>query len=212
MRESLEFFRRGRQIIWIEKHRFFQFDVLYWAESPVYDAPFSRDASHRVPLILHAEAMEGYRKEVLAHCSSSISDRRASNGGKIFLARRPGFSRPYNGPAVEGWAAEAGFRVVFAEEMSFVDQVNMFATATHIIGPSGAALTNVMFSSAALKILRLRGRSAPYENYFSNLATVSGAAIYDLECPITDSSNGAGGFLVEKGPFREALSLFVGSD
>lgn len=212
MMESLEFFRRGRQIIWIEKHQFFQFDVLYWAESPVYDAPFSRDASYRLPLILHAEAMDGYREEVLAYCSSFNSTCRASNGEKIFLGRRPGSSRPYNGPAVEGWAAEAGFRVVFPEEMSFVNQVHMFATATHIIGPTGAALANVIFSSAALKILRLRGSTAPYENYFSNLATVSGAAIYNLECSVTDYSNGAGGFLVEKGPFREALSLLVGSD
>ncbi len=48
------------------------------------------------------------------------------------------------------------FRKVYLEQMSIIEQVELFRTATHIIAAHGAGLTNVLFAPANSRILEIR--------------------------------------------------------
>ncbi len=48
------------------------------------------------------------------------------------------------------------FRKVYLEQMSIIEQVELFRTASHIIAAHGAGLTNVLFAPANSRILEIR--------------------------------------------------------
>ena len=48
------------------------------------------------------------------------------------------------------------FQKVYLEQMSIIEQVKLFRTATHVIAAHGAGLTNVLFAPAYTRILEIR--------------------------------------------------------
>jgi hypothetical protein len=208
MLESLEVFRRGREVLWIPDDAVVQVQDLYWPESPVFDSPFSIARSSRRPLALHPEAMESFRDELLEHFRHLPAPARSE---RVYLARRPGSSRPFNGEEVETWAIELGFRVVFVEELSFSDQVALFRGAEFVIGPTGAAFTNMLFAPAKARGLRFVGKAEPFENYFSNLSTVCGARILDVVGTPSNLKGGDEGFTLSREAFLRAVEFLLDS-
>jgi capsular polysaccharide biosynthesis protein len=208
MLESLEVFRRGREVLWIPDDAVVQVQDLYWPESPVFDSPFSIARSSRRPLALHPEAMESFRDELLEHFRHLPAPARSE---RVYLARRPRSSRPFNGEEVETWAIELGFRVVFVEELSFSDQVALFRGAEFVIGPTGAAFTNMLFASAKARGLRFVGKAEPFENYFSNLSTVCGARILDVVGTPSNLKGGDEGFTLSREAFLRAVEVLLDS-
>ncbi|MDA7715995.1 glycosyltransferase family 61 protein [Pontimonas sp.] len=181
MRESLKIFLGNRPIVWLTKDEVVEVGDLLWVDSPVCDSPFSLDSANRLPLILHSTAMLGYREKVLSHYSEEI--RAFTKVTRVFLARRPGSSRPYNQDEVFQYLKKKGFEAVFAEDLTFGQQVALFNRADFIVGPTGAAFANIMFSTPETRALRLLDFSMPYENYFSNLALMGGSQIRDCYSP-----------------------------
>ncbi len=209
MMESLSIFLDGREIVWISRDCMVEADVLHWADGPVYDAPFSQHLTERLPVTLHAEAMAGYRRRILDYYGHPREPREGSQ--KIFLARSSNAARPYNSDQVEGWARQLGFSLCLIENLSFSDQVGLFQGASQIVGPTGAAWSGIMFAEPDLRALRLHGGAARYENYFSNLATISGAKIFDLAGPKAHFAAGGDGFLVTRDAFYQAIQTIFGA-
>jgi hypothetical protein len=203
MLQSLGLFLGDRPVALLRRDTLVRVDHLFWADSPVDDGPFAQPHENRNPLTLHPRAMADFRDHVL----QVLGSRRRSRGAtsRIFLSRRATSARSYNGEVVELWAKEYGFETVLLEELSFSEQVVLFHSATHLIGPTGAAFTNVLFAQPSLRALRLHGGANGFENYFANLATVSGCAIYDLECEPTLE----GGFRVNEQSFRAAVRFLL---
>ena len=50
---------------------------------------------------------------------------------------------------------EQGFTTVFLEEMSFLEQVELFANAQIVVAPHGSGLTNLVFCSPSTKVVEL---------------------------------------------------------
>jgi hypothetical protein len=67
-----------------------------------------------------------------------------------------------------------------------------------------------MFAQPSLRALRLHGGAAPHENYFSNLATISGAEIYDLRGESDNVVAREGEFIVTRDSFFEAIRALLG--
>ncbi len=199
MLEALEIFLAGREVVWLGLDELVHVSNLYWADSPVDDAPFAVAAAERRPLRLHPIAMEQFRARVLDWAGSHLDA--GSNPSRIFLARRAHSARPYNSDEVEGWALDEGFEPVYLEELSFAEQVALFCEVTHVVGPTGAAFSNILFAGPSLRALRLHGGAHDYENYFANLAAVGGAQIFDLR---SVPSSGEG-YVVDEKNFRAAV-------
>jgi capsular polysaccharide biosynthesis protein len=209
MMESLQIFLDGREIIWLREGEEIRADELFWADSPVYDAPFTSDASRRVPLILNLGAMRSYRAKVLASVESSPSE--AAPAQRIYLARKSPSARSYNQESLLAEAESFGFSCIFLEELTFRDQVALFQSARYIVGPSGAAFANIIFGSDQLVALLMSGHLDAHENYFSNLARVADANVLHISNTAVSTGSKARDFNIGEAEFRYALSKMLGS-
>ncbi len=61
------------------------------------------------------------------------------------------------------------FQKVYLEQMSIREQVELFSSASHVIGPHGAGLTNVIFAPFDVKILEIRPLLNSGQFCFENL-------------------------------------------
>lgn len=99
---------------------------------------------------------------------------REETGERIFLSRRKCENqRLLNAEEVETFFRENGFTIIYPEELSFEEEVRVFQNASVIIGPTGAALTNVVYcrESALIAVI------APVSHksyFFSNIAYMVG--------------------------------------
>jgi len=71
---------------------------------------------------------------------------------KVFLARK-GTVRPYNQQEVRALLEADGFEAVYLEDLSFAEQVAVMQQARVIVGPTGAAWTNLLFCRPGTRAL-----------------------------------------------------------
>jgi capsular polysaccharide biosynthesis protein len=92
----------------------------------------------------------------------------------IFFAREND-RRNFNQAEIEGIAIRHGFRLVYMENLSFHEQVEMMFGAKVIVGPSGAAFSNILFCQKGARILSWLLPQYKEFSSFSNLAHTVGA-------------------------------------
>lgn len=84
---------------------------------------------------------------------------------KIFLSRRKAKARKIvNEDSLLPYLKEMGYEIVYAEDLSFADQVELFASCSSLIALHGAGLTNLMFMPKDSKVLEIKNpdwRSQP---------------------------------------------------
>ena len=68
---------------------------------------------------------------------------------------------------------EQGFTPLYLEEFSFLEQVKIFNQAQFIVGPSGAAWTNIIFCQSNIKALSWLPEQISDFSVFSTLAHLS---------------------------------------
>ena len=89
---------------------------------------------------------------------------------KLFVTRTDARTRQVENHAdLSRFLKAKGFTAVATGNMSFVDQVRLFAAAEEIVGVSGAALTNMVFSESGTRLLNLSPASMP-SLYFWDIA------------------------------------------
>jgi hypothetical protein len=140
---------------------------------PVYDTPLSRDRSRRLPLTIDRETMAGFREYLIRNFPQEPHD--DGYPEKIYLARRGDDIRTPNGAELMNIAIDYGFEIVYCEEESFATQMRIFESAKFVIGPGGAAFTNVLFCSPGARLMMWKPEPVQSENMFENLALISGA-------------------------------------
>ncbi len=104
--------------------------------------PAAEDYSFN-PRLLHE-----YRQEIIAKLGIQPGD----GCRRLFLAREND-RRPYNQEKLIAIASRFGFDTVYPAQLSFRDQVAIFADAECIVGPSGAAFANTIFCRPGCRLL-----------------------------------------------------------
>lgn len=102
---------------------------------------------------------------------------------KIFIKRKSDL-RGYNQDEIVNCATKYGFHCVYFEELSFVEQVKTMQYADYVIGPTGAAWTNLVFSKEGAKGLIWMGSNWGNISMFSTLAKMVN---FDLNYIVYDS-------------------------
>ncbi len=92
---------------------------------------------------------------------------------RIFLARK-GLLRKYNQSEVIGLLSAYGFQAVYLEDFSFVEQISIINQADYIVGPTGAAWTNIIFANENARALCWMAEELGELSCFSNLAAIVG--------------------------------------
>lgn len=84
-----------------------------------------------------------------------------ARGGRLYLARKPGNSkkRLLNHVDIEALALARGFDIVYPEDHSMLEQINMVRSADHILAPEGSNAMLSWFARPGTKVCLL---SPPY--------------------------------------------------
>jgi len=184
--EALELVSVGRPIEYFEMHESLNVQNLFVIDPPpVYDTPLSQILNNRRPLAVHREAISSFRESLLEH----VKQKPAGEGQKrLFLLRPNAEPRSANQHELLQVAEGFGFIGVRTDTMSFLDQVALFANAKFISGPSGAAFTNVLFSSQA-RALIFKASYNENENFFASLASIGGGRVFSINSGLDQNHN-----------------------
>lgn len=113
----------------------------------------------------------------------------ASGSRLVYISRRfAGRRRLVNEDAVEQMLSERGFEVVVAENLSFEDQVALFATARMVAGPHGGGFANIVFAPSTANVLEIATKP---HTALASLAAAGGQPYWSLQ------ANPAGGDIPE---------------
>jgi hypothetical protein len=172
--------------------------------------PLRGNAPARIS-VLEAPLLE-FRDFVLAELGLASSFPRAEN--RIFIGRRPTAARSYNQREIFAAAAGYGFRLVYLEDLDFLESVRIFREADVIIGPHGAGWANLLFCSSETNALLWTWGGEDAENWYENIAYVANVNYRQLNT----GSQGAHGvdprvasFVLDVAWFRKTLEALLPS-
>jgi capsular polysaccharide biosynthesis protein len=121
-----------------------------------------------------------YRQRFAAHTSSEPPRRKLYLSRSAVTRRRVG-----NEAEVIGTLEPLGYECVHAESLSVREQVALFSQASHIVGSSGGALTNMLFAPAGTRVTVLVSRQLVQGGSgvaFDSLARVCGHEVHVEPC------------------------------
>jgi capsular polysaccharide biosynthesis protein len=91
---------------------------------------------------------------------------------KIFLARSHKSARAYNQQEIQSYLETQGFVAIYLEQLDFDEQVILFRNADFIIGPSGAAWSNIIFCQQNVKAISWLPQHLSEFSVFSTIAHI----------------------------------------
>ena len=97
---------------------------------------------------------------------------------RLYLSRRlQARRRVVNEDALSRMLESLGFQIVCPEQLSVREQIDLFASASHIVSPTGAALTNMVYAPPGAQVVLLQTQYlalAGGDHYFDALALACG--------------------------------------
>ncbi len=138
----------------------YQTETLDWLGIPKNKRVFTQRGAHFQSDLLLAPSVPGVPSQtpkwVVDFLRKSFPAEPAAKRRKIYISRaRSKYRRFTNGDDVRNFLLKRGFEKVFAEELSFREQVNLFASAEAIVAPHGAGLANLIFCQPNTPIVEI---------------------------------------------------------
>ena len=100
---------------------------------------------------------------------------------RIFLDRRPKVQRRLiNMSDIAPILAQHGFETIFAEDLPYLEQAQLFAEASHVVGLHGAGLTNLLFCDLSrTRVLEITSKGLMNPHFYW-MTKVIGIEYYDV--------------------------------
>ncbi len=189
--EMLKIIAKDREIIWLSKDDIYDVAELVYIDAP-NNLPFNVVGTYRFSagdFFIRRESID-YLRSVYLTPSHSLDASWSSCPKNIFLCRGND-RRGYNQNEVKLLLEGMDFVSLDMCELSFMQQVEIFNNADWIVGPTGAAWTNLVFAKKGLKCLCWMAEGYGEFSAFSNLAVCAGADLryltVDAKAPLTSS-------------------------
>lgn len=126
----------------------------------------------------HVESLKKVREILI----SELGVREFKNTNKkIFLARGGDKIRGYNQSEIIDFFKKENFQIVYLEQLSFNDQIELFYNADFIVGPSGAAWANLIFCKNNSKAISWLPENIREFSVFSSLASIFNCDMHFVE-------------------------------
>lgn len=175
LRDSLFLICGDREVIYLPIGRALSVEHLY-VTSPTGYIPFEVRPRKFKRQLSHGLFSPDALKMLCDGINRSLqADNSADFPKKIYLRRGPTVRKLINESEVEKRLIARGFAIIAPETLSFAEQVTLFQNAEIIIGPTGAACANIIFSNPEVNVAILMGihKNMPYR-YWSNMANAAG--------------------------------------
>ncbi|NML68417.1 glycosyltransferase family 61 protein [Chryseobacterium sp. RP-3-3] len=151
MKDLLMFFLKDYKIVFLSNNKnYYQFKKLWHITS----------INYAIPNIMPGEKYEaGFAKlsksslqylRKTAFDNLNLSKVRIEPIKKVFISRKSQY-RKYNDHEIFETAKKYGFEEVFFEDLNIHEQIYLVNKADYIIGPTGAAWTNILFTNPGAK-------------------------------------------------------------
>lgn len=130
----------------------------------------------------------GVRNELLRTFGDSTY---TGNGERVYISRlRARKRRIVNEAAVTELLASLGFQIVYAEELTFEQQVKLCSKTRYLVSNHGAGLTNMLFMPEGAALLELRHQTDATNNCYFTLASAIGLNYFYQTClPANDNQD-----------------------
>ncbi|ACA17531.1 Capsular polysaccharide biosynthesis protein-like protein [Methylobacterium sp. 4-46] len=150
----------------------------------VSGAPLSVDKLIYVtPISSHPFVFHPYSARFLRSLAVKHMERIGVSGAqptKVYVSRNKGNSRRIvNEDEIAAILTSRGYRIVYPENHTFYEQLEIFANCTHIVGNLGAALTNVAFARDGVGLLALASEFMP-DDFFWDLTSQRGGRYFSI--------------------------------
>lgn len=201
--ELIGIFNKKRKLIYIDPLEICKVKDLYWP-SFVHQIPpnlWDPSKAKSEDVIFNIGALVFVRDNCLQY---GMADDNKIYPKNFYIARKNTNKRQYNEDEILDIAINNGYVEVHPESMTFKEQVKLFSNAESIIGPSGAAFSNIICCKEGCKILILI--SDRYEvTIFSNIAGLLHLDMQYLCGMPSDRNNVQTQFRINESDFRRYL-------
>lgn len=171
IKQFIERVLAGKKIIFLDSLNSYQVDDLLLMNMPNAAIPNLKEEGY-------FEVSGSYCREesisFIRNIGYDICQKKTSaTPERIFLARKAGL-RAYNQDEILKALAPLGFVSIYFEDIDFCEQVSIMSGAKIVVGPTGAAWTNLIFAKPKTKALCWMAEEIGNFSCFSNLAAISG--------------------------------------
>ena len=138
--------------------------------------------NHRGIDQIPATALDAARNRALHRLPPATAQRR-----RIYI-QRPGTRRVTNARAIEHRLKQNGFEFHAMENLSLMEQMDVFRHAECVVGAHGGALANLIFCQPGTKVIELAPDRA-YRPCFTAISSKLGLVHAILPCPTSDGTD-----------------------
>jgi hypothetical protein len=157
------------------------------------------------------ETIRGVRNLLLQHYRQAEG---VSTDGRVYVSRKRATKRRIaNEEEVIDVLKEFGFQIVYAEDVTFDEQVEIYSRARFLLSNHGAGLTNMLFMPEGSSVLELRHETDCINNCYFTLSSALNLNYYYQKCA-SDRKNQDPHFadlLVDPAELKNNLRLILGS-
>lgn len=177
-KEILDKFAPNVDVVTLQKDKIYSVGDLVYIDTP-NNLPFNLRPGNKMRAsytLIHPQSIKYIRNICLS--DDVINDSSQSTYPKKIFLKRKIERRKYNQDSVENILQKHGFVSVCMEELSFEEQVRTMFHCEWIVGPTGAAWTNLIFCQKGAKALCWMAEEL---GEFSAFSTIAGNVGVDLE-------------------------------
>lgn len=129
---------------------------------------------------------------LVMECMEFIASKAGTGSSdSLYAVRRPATTRDFeNESEAKIILSENGYTEIEAEKLSFLEQVAAFKSAKRVVGPMGAALTNIIFCHPGTEVLVFMPASA-LELFFWHIAEGKKLDYHEVRCEESGPQQGA---------------------
>jgi capsular polysaccharide biosynthesis protein len=162
---------------------------------------------HVPPLFKLPAALDCLRDDLLKMPAEEFPKPR-----RFHVVRQGGIRKLQNEAEIMALSANFGFEAVHPETLSIVEQAKLFRGAEAILGVKGAAMTNILFSDPACRVM-VMSPSSFIDPFFWDIASTRGISYSETfgEITTTRASLGHNDFLVNPTEIEEMLRKVLSS-
>jgi len=172
-----EIFLKEYDILYLDNASYYEFKKIWYITAPCTTVPNIEDGEkYEADYIKIRESTVKYLRETILK-NYDPNKVNITKEDKVYIARKSKF-RKLNEEDLLPIVEKYGFSPIYFEDLNIHEQIYIFQHAKYIIGASGAAFTNIIFSHKDIKGLILLGSVWGDFSAFSTLAHFVGFDLF----------------------------------